>query len=73
MKIQISIKLVEYKNVDGHKEVKKLMLLATKGIIEKHAGRVRGLGSNIWADFSLACADTTVLELEDEEEKKIEG
>jgi hypothetical protein len=72
MKIKVTIQLVEYKTGDMYKEAKRLMSLATKGIIEKHASRMRGMGQGLWADFTASAIDSCIIELEDEEIKKVE-
>jgi hypothetical protein len=72
MKVKITLQVAEYRTGDMYKEAKRLMLLATKGVIEKHAGRMRGMGNNVWGDFTSAASETVIIELEDEEIKKVE-
>lgn len=67
MKIKITIEVVESKSKDTYKEAQRLLILATKGIIEKHVGRMRGLGNGIYGSF-VGGGQCTVIELEDEEE-----
>jgi len=73
MKIKVTIEVVECKSNDNYREAQRLLLLATKGIIERHVGRMKGLGSNIFGSFIGGAQCYSVIELEDEEEKKVEG
>lgn len=72
MKIKITVEVIECKN-DNFKESQKLLQYATKGIVEKFTGRLRGLGQGIYGSFGVGSTSSTQIELEDEEEKKVEG
>ena len=71
MKIKITIEVIELRSGDTYKEADRLLPLAVKGIIEKYVGRLRGLGSNVYGTF-LGSGKTTIIEIDEEEEKKIE-
>jgi hypothetical protein len=71
MKIKITIEVIELRSGDTYKEVDRLLLLVVKGIIEKYIERLRGLRSNVYGTF-LGSGKTTIIEVDEEEEKKIE-
>ena len=73
MKIKITVEVIEAKYGTDFTEAQKMLQLAASGIVSKYAVRLKGMGNNVWGSWLNNQATSTVIELENEEEKKAEA
>lgn len=73
MRLKISVELESGypSGMDGHLEVKKMLILAQRGVIEKYIDRLVSAGSMpIHNPFLVGAVAATYVELRDEEKKE---